>query len=420
MFADRFDQVAMFNEAMSNRDPTAFRADIEVRFVDFRQIGDHRRPLWTEFALQVSYQGSSRTVSRRFKDFEELHNALSVKRNAPGVELPAKQWFGRFKADFIERRMQQLQRYMDALLAVERLCSHRTMSTFLDLAPAIAQPLPGGDGGGGGMGNGGSGGGAASSVDKFCAPFIEMGLPAEAAHGLEDLMGVGNADKARFFQDPRRAIASEFERHGSAKDKFNFERIATGQSCEKCPGKTVELLAQHPHAKTARLEEYHVLALRLYTSSSYSQINNPLRAKQRPHPFAATTYFVSEAIKKLRAVAAQQEDAHKPKTLWRGMRNLQLSDRFAAEGGTDFACTSTSASSAVARKFADSDCPLVFKFVTQNFMSRGADISWLSVFPDEAEALYPPLTYLRAVSTGRESVGGKMMRVTTVEPMFPS
>ena len=53
-------------------------------------------------------------------------------------------------------------------------------------------------------------------------------------------------------------------------------------------------------------------------------------------------------------------------------------------------------------------------------MSRGADIAWLSVFPDEAEALYPPLTYLRPVSTGTESVGGKRMRVTTVEPQFPS
>ena len=52
---------------------------------------------------------------------------------------------------------------------------------------------------------------------------------------------------------------------------------------------------------------------------------------------------------------------------------------------------------------------------------RGADIAWLSVFPDdEAETLCPPLMYLRPVSTGRESVGGKMMCVTTVEPMFPS
>ena len=71
-------------------------------------------------------------------------------------------------------------------------------------------------------------------------------------------------------------------------------------------------------------------------------------------------------------------------------------------------------------KFADSACPLVFKFTTPNFMSRGADISWLSVFPDEKETLYPPLTYLRFLGTSTESVDGKAMRVTTVEPQFPS
>ena len=51
---------------------------------------------------------------------------------------------------------------------------------------------------------------------------------------------------------------------------------------------------------------------------------------------------------------------------------------------------------------------------------RGADIAWLSVFPDEKETLYPPLTYLRPVTMGKEDVGGKQMLVSTVEPQFPS
>ena len=33
---------------------------------------------------------------------------------------------------------------------------------------------------------------------------------------------------------------------------------------------------------------------------------------------------------------------------------------------------------------------LVFKFVTRNFMSRGADIAFLSLYPAEQEALRPP------------------------------
>ena len=102
------------------------------------------------------------------------------------------------------------------------------------------------------------------------------------------------------------------------------------------------------------------------------------------------------------------------------MRNLQVSMEFMAQGGTEYACLSTSESAQIARQFADSVCPLVFKFVTPNFMTRGADVAWLSVIPEEKETLYPPLTYLRPVATGMEDVGGTEMLVATVEPQFPS
>ena len=130
-----------------------------------------------------------------------------------------------------------------------------------------------------------------------------------------------------------------------------------------------------------------MLALRVYTTQSYGRINNPLRQDppERPHPFAATTYFISEAIKKLRAVAAGRPDAHQTLTFWRGMKDLGLSAQFVAQGGTEYACMSTSASQGVACDFAISDCPLVFKFVTPDFMSRGADIAFLSVYESEAE-----------------------------------
>jgi len=264
-----------------------------------------------------------------------------------------------------------------------------------------------------------SGGAEHDPVDKFSAPTIEMGQPEEAAYGLVELMGLTDADVSKFLQAPFRAIALEFE-NGTAKDRDNFERIATGMACEGCGGKALEALVQHPDAVTARLKEYHVLALRLYTTKSYVQVNTPLRARQQPHPFAATAYFISDAIKKLRAVAAKRPDAHTEMTFWRGVRDLRVSAEFMQQGGTEFACLSTTSSPNVARLFAESGCPLIFKFVTPNFMSRGADISWLSVFPDEAETLYPPLTYLRPLSKTREDVGGKQMLACIVEPQFPS
>ena len=43
----------------------------------------------------------------------------------------------------------------------------------------------------------------------------------------------------------------------------------------------------------------------------------------------------------------------------------------------------------------DGQTALLFKLNTASAMERGADIAFVSAFPDEAEVLFPPLTYLR-------------------------
>ena len=120
----------------------------------------------------------------------------------------------------------------------------------------------------------------------------------------------------------------------------------------------------------------------------------------------------------MRAVAASLPDAHETRVFWRGMKDLGLTMEFLQKGGTEFACLSTSASKDVAVNFAVSALPLVFKFETTDFSSRGAEVSFLSVYPHEEEALYPPLTFLRSVKTETESFGGKVMMVVTVQPMM--
>ena len=177
----------------------------------------------------------------------------------------------------------------------------------------------------------------------------------------------------------------------------------------------------HPHAQMAKLGRHHILALRLYTTDSYSKINDPLRKDppERPHPFAATTFFISEGIKMLRAVAAQMPDAYTERIYWRGMKDLGITAEFLQKGGTDFACVSTTACEGVAvHNFASSALPLVFKVVTKNCLTRGADIAFLSVYPTEQEALYPPLTYLRCLSMQMETLSGVQLLVATVEPMM--
>lgn len=185
-------------------------------------------------------------------------------------------------------------------------------------------------------------------------------------------------------------------------------------------GVSLDVLLAHPNAKVAKLQRHHVLALRLYTTCSYCRINDPLRKDppQRPHPFAATTFSVDKGIKLLRAVAASLPNAHTAQVYWRGMKDLGLTMEFLQKGGTEFACLSTSASQQVAVQFAASYLPLVFKFETKDFTSRGADIAWLSVYPGEAEALYPPLTYLRSIKAENELIGEMTVLVATVEPVF--
>ena len=104
------------------------------------------------------------------------------------------------------------------------------------------------------------------------------------------------------------------------------------------------------------------------------------------------------------------------------MKSLNITEEFIRTGGTkkrtEMACMSTTSSHPVAEEFAESDSPLLFKFVSKSFMSHGADISFLSVYPGEKEVLYPPLTYLRPIGVSEQTIRGKVYKVVEVEPVF--
>ena len=263
--------------------------------------------------------------------------------------------------------------------------------------------------------------------DKYVVAHqqIRLGKASDAAHGLGRLLGVTDAQIGTYLQQHEAAIEHEFAKHGDAMDQDNLARILAGTFRDDAgETKSLEELLAHPSARMAKLGRHHILALRLYTTCSFSKINDPLRSDpvKRPHPFAATTFFISEGIKMLRAVEAQLPGpgAYTERIYWRGMKDLGITGEFMTKGGTDFACVSTTAHQAIAvHNFASSALPLVFKVVTKNCLSRGADISFLSVYPTEQEALYPPLTYLRAVEMKKETLGGQEVVIATVEPVFP-
>ena len=105
----------------------------------------------------------------------------------------------------------------------------------------------------------------------------------------------------------------------------------------------VSYFLTHSKAQKAGLTEAEVVALRLYTTFAYKYMNNPLRDDTRykkgtPCPLPVSTYFAVQGIKKLRALRAESGEGL---ILWRGMRNVKISDAFMRDGGTELAFMST-------------------------------------------------------------------------------
>ena len=267
-------------------------------------------------------------------------------------------------------------------------------------------------------------------MSKYIAPAMSLGFPKEVALGLPELLGVKHV-LANIIGMKEVAIINEFTKHGTPEDKENLKHILAGTyrkewGRSKAQSVTLEALLATKQAQMAKLEKHHVLALRLYTTSSFKCVNMPLRRNPRPkqHPFGATVLAISDGIKQLRAVEAEPEDGSdvlEVKIFWRGMKNRSLPREFEKIGGAEYACMSTTTDFDVAVRFATAKggkTPLLFKYTTGSIMNRGADISFLSVYPEEKEVLFPPLTYLKPVKVEHRVIKGKRFIVAEVVPEY--
>jgi len=160
-------------------------------------------------------------------------------------------------------------------------------------------------------------------------------------------------------------------------------------------------LMQAKEAKEAKLTEAELAGLRYYTSHVFDTINEPLRDSERtgPHKLPAISTCIYSAIKKLRAVDADAACATEEEILWRGFRDMQITEAFSTEGGTEPAPMSTTGDPKIAVGYAirkgQGSQSLLFRIKTDNKLQRGVSIKWLSMFPDEDETLFPPLTYMQ-------------------------
>lgn len=272
---------------------------------------------------------------------------------------------------------------------------------------------------------------------KLCEDPYELktGRPVEAARGLVNRMNVNMSEFYQLMSKETDGIieevtnfAKEFEDPAAKEvlellqyilyEKTSEKEYPNGTRDKGRVGKDLIYFITHTKAQQAQLKQPEVVALRLYTTAAFRFMNGPLRDDMRHEdgracPLPVTTCFAVEGIKKLRAHNLKEGATADSQTFWRGMRNLRAAEKFMLEGGTEMAFMSTTTALEVAVRYSLSQQALLFKIVAPNFLAAGADVQWLSAFPQEKEILYPPLTYLKP--TGRvEEVSVSMPNDQTV------
>ncbi|KAJ1472091.1 hypothetical protein T484DRAFT_3465715 [Baffinella frigidus] len=189
-----------------------------------------------------------------------------------------------------------------------------------------------------------------SNHHKFVAKALVLGHPAQAAEGLKEMLGLQNLTVfGNLLKQSVDAIESEFHQHGDRNDKENLRYCLYGKALDKefmprkvkldirngiyhggkleegefdmgHEGMSLDDFVDQDRSKLGKLGREHVLALRLYTTSSFSLFNEPLRDRQESHPLRMTVYYLDEALRKLRAVRASLETKSftSETILWRG------------------------------------------------------------------------------------------------------
>lgn len=260
-----------------------------------------------------------------------------------------------------------------------------------------------------------------------------------SALGIAEVLGIEYTPRTAeaAIEDMRKELEIAV-RHGvqgaSDVDKRNLEYVLdeAASSVEVLGNNGVRVLRDVGHAgqrlddfcdmeeaRAANLHKGEVAALRLYTTSTFRLINDPLRLGIKPHPLPVATQLIYMALKKMRAIHMRGTRRWRTIYLWRGLKDLVVDDDFLQMGGTEMACMSTSPNLHVVATYARSRAPLFLRIKVDSPMEMGANIRWLSVFPQEEEVLFPPLTYLKPYC--KQSIHGHAQgMVITVKPSFPS
>ena len=160
-----------------------------------------------------------------------------------------------------------------------------------------------------------------------------------------------------------------------------------------------------------RVTDAQVLALRLYTASTFRRLNTALRDKGMGKDkgmdkgelrFKACVQSARKCLLGMQAIPRAHANT------FRGVTGFLGHEFESNTMGMDYAFFSASTVEAVAAAFAGSVARSVLFEVEYLRGCPGVDVSMLSVFPGEKEVLYPPCTglnLLKAVTLGHPPEG---------------
>jgi hypothetical protein len=275
-------------------------------------------------------------------------------------------------------------------------------------------------------GTGAAGGGVAPQSDKYQGE-LHYGSDQAFHNGSAAVLGAEISDG-----DAMGAIALEVLVQGEASDRYNLwyfrfcaaaEQADYDEKGELRPdkGKLDEghggmRLADFTRAVNALLERHgsgnrvtdaRVLALRLYTASTFKRLNTALRDKgtgrtQGELGFKACVQSARKCLLDMQAIPRPHANT------FRGITGY-LADDFESKGmGMDYAFFSASTDEAVAVGFAAEasvDRTVLFEIECLR-ACPGVDVSLLSVYPGEKEVLFAPCTGLSLVPADGASGSG--------------
>eukprot|EP00300_Choanocystis_sp_HF-7_P021728 c20821_g1_i4.p1 GENE.c20821_g1_i4~~c20821_g1_i4.p1 ORF type:complete len:831 (+),score=229.34 c20821_g1_i4:2-2494(+) len=171
-----------------------------------------------------------------------------------------------------------------------------------------------------------------------------------------------------------------------------------------------------------KLTALEVACLRMYTGPMFQEYNNTLRklGQQRlvqnngddndgRNHYATTIHLIASGLVKLGRIQPALR-------LYRGIKGLRMPDKLIhtneqsrVRGGTEFGFMSCSTERGVALQYGKSG--YLFELTT-GLVTRGANLSWLSYYPEEKEVCLPPCTALELRRRDRMDNNAVVMEMT--------